>query len=100
MTSGRRRAALSRANDAGGAGRPRPNESWRAPYPGATFVGGTEMYFAELNRVRPEHGLTGTAICYSISPQIHAFTDIDVVENLDAQAETVRSARSWAAIET
>ena len=50
------------------------------------------MYFAELNRVRPEPaGWDG--VCYSISPQIHAFTDIDVVENLDAQAETVRSAR-------
>ncbi len=35
-------------------------------------------------------------MCYSISPQIHAFTDTDVMENLDAQAETVRSARAIA----
>ena len=29
---------------------------------------------------------TWDGVCYSISPQIHAFTDIDVMENLDAQA--------------
>jgi D-apionolactonase len=63
--------------------------------PEAAFVGGTEIYFTEINRTRPEHG-TWDGICYSITPQIHAFTDVDVVENLDAQAETVRSARAIA----
>jgi hypothetical protein len=63
--------------------------------PDAAFVGGTEIYFTEINRTRPEHE-TWDGICYSISPQIHAFTDIDVMENLDAQAETVRSARAIA----
>jgi D-apionolactonase len=63
--------------------------------PDAAFVGGTEIYFTELNRTRPEHE-TWDGLCYSISPQIHAFTDIDVMENLDAQAETVRSARAIA----
>jgi D-apionolactonase len=61
----------------------------------AAFVGGTEMYFTEVNRTRPGHD-TWDGICYSVSPQIHAFTDIDVMENLDAQAETVRSARAIA----
>jgi D-apionolactonase len=61
----------------------------------AAFVGGTEIYFTEINRTRPEHE-TWEGVCYSISPQIHAFTDIDVMENLDAQAETVRSARAIA----
>ena len=61
----------------------------------ASFVGGTEIYFTEINRTRPE--LTSwDGVCYSISPQIHAFTDIDVMENLDVQAETVRSARALA----
>ena len=63
--------------------------------PDAAFVGGTEIYFTEINRTRPEHA-TWDGICYSITPQIHAFTDVDVVENLDAQAETVRSARAFA----
>jgi D-apionolactonase len=61
----------------------------------AAFVGGTEIYFTEINRTRPEHD-TWDGICYSVSPQIHAFTDIDVMENLDAQAETVRSAQAIA----
>jgi hypothetical protein len=63
--------------------------------PDSDFVGGTEIYFTEINRTRPEHE-TWDGLCYSISPQIHAFTDIDVMENLDAQAETVRSARAIA----
>lgn len=61
----------------------------------AAFAGGTEIYFTEINRTHPEHR-TWDGICYSISPQIHAFTDVDVMENLDAQAETVRSARAIA----
>jgi hypothetical protein len=51
------------------------------------------MYFAELNRSPPAAG-AWDGVCYSITPQIHAFTDVDVVENLDAQGETVRSARA------
>jgi len=70
-------------------------EALRDSLPEAGFVGGTEMYFTEINRTRPEPG-TWDAVCYSLTPQIHAFTDIDLVENLDAQAETVRSARSLA----
>jgi D-apionolactonase len=60
--------------------------------PAAAFVGGTEIYFTEINRTRPQ-AETWDGVCYSITPQVHAFTDLDLVENLDAQAETVRSAR-------
>jgi D-apionolactonase len=63
--------------------------------PDAAFLGGTEIYFTELNRTRPQLE-AWDGVCYSISPQIHAFTDTDVMENLDAQAETVRSARAIA----
>lgn len=66
-----------------------------AATPQASFLGGTEIYFTELNRTRPEH-TAWDGLCYSISPQIHAFTDVDVMENADAQAETVRSARAIA----
>ena len=59
--------------------------------PNAEFVGGTEMHFAELNRVRPEPS-TWDGVCYSITPQMHAFGDVDIVESLEAQAETVRGA--------
>lgn len=67
-----------------------------AVLPEASFVGGTEIYFTEINRTRPDHA-TWDGVCFSLTPQIHAFTDVDVVENLDAQAETVRSARVLAA---
>ncbi len=63
--------------------------------PGAAFAGGTEIYFAELNRTRPQH-TNWDAVTFSITPQIHAFTDLDLVENLEAQAETVISARALA----
>ena len=59
------------------------------------FAGGTEVYFTDVNRSRPD--LSGwDGLCFSITPQIHAFTDTDVVENLDAQGENVRSARAIA----
>ncbi len=67
----------------------------RQAAPDAAFVGGTEIYFTEINRTRPELA-TWDGVCFSISPQIHAFTDVDVMENLDAQAETVRSAHALA----
>lgn len=63
--------------------------------PGAAFLGGTEMYFTEINRTRPQ-AATWDGVCFSITPQIHAFTDVDVVENLDAQGENVRSALALA----
>lgn len=62
---------------------------------GTIFAGGSEMYFTELNRRRPDHS-GWDALCFSITPQVHAFTDTDVMENLDAQAENVRSARAIA----
>jgi len=36
------------------------------------------------------------AISYSLNPQVHAFDNLSLVENLAAQAETVRSARGLA----
>jgi len=60
---------------------------------GTAFVGGTEMYFTEINRTRPQ-AATWDGLCFSITPQIHAFTDVDVIENLDAQGENVRSAHA------
>ena len=62
---------------------------------GTAFAGGTEMYFTEINRTRPQTA-TWDGVCFSITPQIHAFTDVDVIENLDAQGENVRSAQALA----
>jgi hypothetical protein len=66
-----------------------------ATLPGTPIGGGTEIYFTEINRTRPE-AEGWDSVCFSITPQIHAFTDLDLVENLDAQAENVRSAKALA----
>jgi hypothetical protein len=56
---------------------------------------GTNDYFTELNRQRPPK-TAGDGTCYSINPQVHAFDNATLVENLEAQASTVRTARSFA----
>jgi D-apionolactonase len=60
----------------------------------APFVGGTNQFFAELNRDRPEvEAMEG--VVFSINPQVHAADDESLVENLAAQAATVVTARSY-----
>jgi hypothetical protein len=59
----------------------------------ARFAGGTDAYFAELNRQRPPtHGLD--RVSFSLTPQVHAFDDATLVENLESlrwMAETARA---------
>ena len=57
----------------------------------APLVTGTNEYFTELNRDRPQPGLLD-GMCYSVNPQVHAFDNRSLVENLEGQAHTVRSA--------
>ena len=63
---------------------------------GSALGAGTNIYFTELNRERPPVDMLD-AICYSINPQVHAFDDASIVENLEGQAHTVRSARKFVA---
>ncbi len=60
-------------------------------YPEVPVGGGTDAHFAELNR---NHPMTGWLdfISYTICPQVHAFDDLTLIENIEGQAETVRSA--------
>ncbi len=61
----------------------------------APVYGGTNAYFTELNRERPAlDDIAGVA--YSINPQVHAFDDASLVETLEMQRETVKSARAFA----
>lgn len=60
--------------------------------PKAEFGGGTNFYFTELNRNRPI-AEAFDVLSYSINPQVHAFDDLTLIENLAGQAETLRSAR-------
>ena len=56
--------------------------------------GGTDLSFAESNRShRDAAGFDFLA--YPISPQVHASDERSLVENLSAQADTVRSARAF-----
>lgn len=80
-----------------------PDDRWTtlarrvlAPHLGeADFVSGTDCFFTELNRDRPDPDpLDG--VCYSLNPQVHAFDNRSLVETLQAQPETVRSARRFA----
>lgn len=69
-------------------------ERLRAVAPEALFVSGTNIYFCELNRNRPELDALD-AVAYSINPQVHAFDETSIVETLSAQAETIHSARAF-----
>ena len=64
--------------------------------PDTSFATGTDANFAELNRGRP---LTRCAdwIGYSVNPQVHVFDDRSIMETLEAQGDTVRTARGFAA---
>ncbi|MDR3738992.1 MAG: hypothetical protein P4L40_08220 [Terracidiphilus sp.] len=59
--------------------------------PEAFIAVGTDAYFAELNRNRPE-GDGWDAACFSVNPQVHAFDDESVMANAAGQFDAVRSA--------
>jgi hypothetical protein len=65
-----------------------------AAAPQASFAGGTNQFFAEINRGHPEVEAMD-AVVYSINPQVHACDSLSLVENLAAQADTVATARSF-----
>lgn len=65
------------------------------PYtPGANFAAGTDGNFADLNRTRPPGGADWVPCC-SMSPQVHAFDDLSIVENIAAQADVVSTVGSF-----
>ena len=62
---------------------------------GVPFAGGTDMYFCELNRTRPQvEAIDG--VFWSLNPQVHAFDDISLLETPEAQGEQVRTAQAFA----
>ncbi len=58
----------------------------------ARFGGGSNHYFTEINRFHPPVKVLDL-VSYSINPQVHSFDIPALVENLEAQAMTVESAR-------
>lgn len=60
----------------------------------ALFGAGTDSNFTELNRTRPPQ--TGIDfVSYSANPQVHAFEDVDLMENMAPLAATARDARHF-----
>jgi hypothetical protein len=57
--------------------------------------GGSDMYFCELNRSRPDAGALDV-VAWTVNPQVHAFDELSVIETLEAQPETLRTARAFA----
>jgi hypothetical protein len=58
-------------------------------------IAGTNIYFNELNRHRlvpPQ----ADGLAWSVNPQVHAFDDLSLIENVQAQPDTVTTARSFA----
>ena len=64
-------------------------------FPKASIGAGAAGFFAELNRNRITHEKLDF-ISYSMNPQVHAFDNLTLIENLKGQSATVETARSFA----
>jgi hypothetical protein len=62
--------------------------------PNILFAAGTPDFFTEINRVRLQPGAT-SFLCYSNNPQVHAFDNTTLIENLAGQVHNVESARHF-----
>jgi hypothetical protein len=64
-------------------------------HPHARFFAGTNIYFADLNRTRPDpEGTDG--LTFTITPQVHDSDEMSLMENVQVQGDAVRSARALA----
>jgi hypothetical protein len=67
--------------------------SWmKEMFPDALAGGGTDAYFAEFNRNRFDAGDLDF-VTFAVSPQVHAFDNDSLVENLEAQCDVLLSAQ-------
>lgn len=64
--------------------------------PQVPLGGGTNAYFAELNRERPPVDALDF-IAFSLNPQVHAFDHASLIESLAAQVAVAASAHQFAA---
>lgn len=59
------------------------------------LAAGTDENFTELNRERPAEG-SDWFPCFSFNPQVHAFDDLSLIENIEAVPDVVRTAATVA----
>lgn len=64
----------------------------RLGLPSCRIGGGTDANFAELNRNKFDYGLVDF-VSFSANPQVHAFDNLTLIENMSAHADVVHSAR-------
>ena len=81
-------------NPAGEALVERVRAALRDVAPNVLFAAGTRDFFTEINRDRPPAG-GASSVCYSNNPQVHAFDNLTMVENLAGQGYNVETARSF-----
>jgi hypothetical protein len=62
--------------------------------PNVLFAAGTRDFFTEINRDRPPAG-SNSSLCYSNNPQVHAFDNTTLIENLAGQVYNVETARTF-----
>jgi hypothetical protein len=62
--------------------------------PNVLFATGTRDFFTEINRDRPPAN-SSSSICYSNNPQVHAFDNTTLIENLAGQVYNVETARTF-----
>lgn len=66
---------------------------FRKLLPAVKLGGGTDTDFVDLNRQRFNVDLIDF-VTYAVNPQVHAFDDQTILENVAAQADTIRSAQA------
>ena len=65
----------------------------RDPFPGIPIGGGTDAYFAELNRNPPAREWLDF-VTFTICPQVHASDTPTLIENIGTQEDVVRNAEN------
>ena len=66
----------------------------RYSFPGLQIGAGTDANFAQLNRNRPNSHMLDF-VCYSIQPQEHASDALSIIENIQGQADTVQTSKTF-----
>jgi D-apionolactonase len=70
-------------------------EQLKARLPGVAVGFGTTEFFTELNRNRPPEDLPFDFLSYSLNPQVHATDTRTLIENVQAQADTLATAGTF-----
>jgi D-apionolactonase len=63
--------------------------------PNVLLASGTKLFFTEVNRLRPPPDALPTLVCYSNNPQVHAFDNTTLVENLAGMVSNAENAKQF-----